>query len=418
MTTQSGRDEDAARPEWVRRINEEGRGMDLESVVPLEPRELLEVAQRNTGLADFGADEWREGYERLLAAIKQEAQLTLLGRLMTRSDILRWLETRLQIEAVLKAHPQIDDEVIDAPVIVTGLGRSGTSIMLELLSQDPQFGSPRCWELEFPCPPPQTATYDTDQRSQRCHPLVTQWHRIAPAAGAMHENRGDLPAECIRGMNRTFKAQMQTVLFQVPTYTAWQEKQDMRPVFAYYKRTLKLLQWKNPRRHWLLKAPAYIDDMPAMFATFPGAQAIFMHRDPIKAHASIVSVLRTQFATRTDQPYDAGANRRLLTFEGVVDVLNKVIDEEQRGQIPREQLRHFKYADLISAPFAAIERLYGQLGLELTPTARARMEAYLRAKPQGRAGKHGYSYGDRAELARKRALLARHDGHYDCPPEV
>ncbi len=87
-----------ARPEWVTKVNDEGRGMDIASLVPLKPAELIETAMANTGLVDFGQDEWREGVEVLVRAINEEAELTLFGRLMTRSDLLIWLQDRLEIE--------------------------------------------------------------------------------------------------------------------------------------------------------------------------------------------------------------------------------------------------------------------------------------------------------------------------------
>jgi len=49
-----------ARPDWVRRINEEGRCMDIRSVVPLDENSLLRAAKANTGFSDFGADDWHE----------------------------------------------------------------------------------------------------------------------------------------------------------------------------------------------------------------------------------------------------------------------------------------------------------------------------------------------------------------------
>lgn len=127
--------------------------MDIRSLVPLQAGELMDTARRNTGFDDFGSDEWLEGFHIFLQALEDEADLHLLGRLMTRSDILRWLEARLGIEAAYAQHPEIDEEVIDRPVIVTGLARSGTSILFELLARDGQFGSPRNWEIMFPYPP-------------------------------------------------------------------------------------------------------------------------------------------------------------------------------------------------------------------------------------------------------------------------
>lgn len=192
------------RPEWLARVNEEGRGMDIASLVPLQPGELLETAMRNTGLADFGSGEWREGFEVLVKALEEEADLNLFGRLMTRSDLLIWLQARLEIEDAYRRHPEIDAETIAAPVFIVGQPRSGTSILFELLSQDAQFGAPMNWEMLFPCPPPEAATYRTDPRIARAQHLLTQWHRVAPTFLTMHELGATIPNECKVAMNGTF----------------------------------------------------------------------------------------------------------------------------------------------------------------------------------------------------------------------
>ena len=73
-----------ARPEWVQRVIDEGQHMDIRSLVPLRAEELMETARRNTGFADFGSDDWLEGFHVFLQALEKEADLHLLGRLMTR----------------------------------------------------------------------------------------------------------------------------------------------------------------------------------------------------------------------------------------------------------------------------------------------------------------------------------------------
>ena len=157
------------------------------------------------GFSDFGGDEWREPFAVLIKAINEEAELNLFGRLMTRSDILLWLQARLGIEAAYKQHPEIDDEVIDAPLFVTGLPRSGTSILFEILAQDPQFGSVRNWEMMFPYPPPEQARPTRPIRaSNAAEHLVTQWYRVTPTYRSMHEMGANIPNECILAYSCSF----------------------------------------------------------------------------------------------------------------------------------------------------------------------------------------------------------------------
>src|SRR5688572_18019795 len=128
------------RPEWVERVNAEGRCMDLRGVVPLDEASLLRSATMSTGLSDFGIDDWREPFRILVKGMEDEAELNLVGRLRTRSELLQLLEARLQVEDWYRRHPEIDDEQIREPVIIVGQGRSGTSYLQNVLSANPDNG--------------------------------------------------------------------------------------------------------------------------------------------------------------------------------------------------------------------------------------------------------------------------------------
>jgi hypothetical protein len=406
------------RPDWVQQVIDEGRHMDIRSLVPLEPEELMATARRNTGFDDFGEDSWLEGFHVFLQALDEEAELHLLGRLMTRSDILRWLEARLGIEAAYAKHPEIEDEVIDQPVVVTGLPRSGTSILFELLSQDPQFGSPRNWEIMFPYPPPEAASYHSDPRIERCQHLVTQWNRVVPTYAAMHEMGAEIPNECIVAMSCTFLSENLPGQYQIPSYNAWYYQQDLRPAYAYYRRMLKLLQWKNPRRHWLLKAPSHLGNLPVVFDTFPDARVVITHRDPIVAQASVTNLLGTLYWMRSSQAFDARAFENLMTPEAGAARLDAVVELLKQGAVPQGQVHNFLYADLVRQPLPALESLYRDMGQSLDETAREAMQAYLARKPQGKFGKHQYSLGEQRENARKRQLYQRYQTYFNVPDEA
>lgn len=406
------------RPDWLLRVNAEGDAMAIDSLVPLEAEELLATAQRNTGFTDFGSDEWREGFDKLIKAVNEEAELNLFGRLMTRSDLLRWLEARLGIEAAYKAHPEIEDQEIVAPLIIAGLPRSGTSILFELLAQDEQFGSPRNWEILFPYPPPERATYETDPRIARAEQLVTQWSRVAPTYATMHEMGANIPNECIVAMSCTFRTENLSALFQIPSYNAWLYQSDLTHAYRYYRRMLKLLQWRNPRRHWLLKSPSHIGSLPVLFDVFPDARVVFTHRDPIKAQASVTNLLGTLFWMRSDKPFDAMAFENLLTPQATGARLDMVIDQIEAGIVPRERMFNFHYRDLIEQPQASVTKLYQEAGLELTPRALERIEQYQRHKPQGKFGHHHYSVGEREDIARRRVYFRRYQQYYNVADEA
>ncbi|QEH77557.1 sulfotransferase [Sphingomonas sp. C8-2] len=402
------------RPEWLARFLEETRAWDAATVAPLDADELITTATRNTGLSDFGPDDWREPFDILVRAIEEEAELHLFGRLWTRQDLLLFLETRLRIEETYRQHPEIEDEVISQPVFVTGLPRSGTSILFELLAQDGQFLAPANWELVLPCPPPEAATYRDDPRVPRAHDLITQMGRVAPTYQAMHEMGAWIPNECGVAFRMSFRSQHLAAGFQVPSYSQWLFAADQKPAYAYYKRLLKLLQWKNPRAHWLLKTPEHQSFLPTLFDIFPDARVIMTHRDPVKAQGSVTNLLGTIYWMRSDKPFDAAAFEQLLTPEGTAARLDQVIEWIETGVVPREQVIHSLYADLVEAPLDALEQLYARMGLRFDDSARAAVAQYLAGKPQGKFGAHRYAV-DRDD--RTRGLFAAYQRYFNVPQE-
>jgi hypothetical protein len=346
---------------------------------------------RDTGLDDFGDDHWREPFAVLLRALEDEAELNLMGRLMARSDILMWLENRLHIAAAFKRHPEIADEEIRQPLVIIGLSRSGTSILFELLSQDPDFGVPATWEALYPCPPPEAATYATDPRIARAHEITTQWTRVVPEYGAMHEMGARIPCECGLIMANSFISDQIECIHQTPSYSAWLAAHDWTPAYAYHKQILQLLQWRNPRRRWLLKAPNHQLQLPTLLKVYPDARLIQTHRDPLKCMASVTSVIGAIYWMRSDKIFDASVFESLLRGEPLAQRLENIMALRDSGVVPAAQIADSLYQDLLSDPIATVENIYRKFDMPLSAAVRQRMLAYLAAKPQGKFGRHAYA---------------------------
>lgn len=403
-------------PDWLEQLNREGSYFDLESVVPLDADSLLAHAQASTGLTDFGDELWREPFTVLLQSLQEEAQLTLMGRLMARSDIILWLSSRLQVIDTLKQHPEILQQELVAPMVIVGLPRSGTSILFELLSQDPEVGVPQMWEALLPCPPPVAATYTSDPRIERADRLFTQWNRVAPEFASMHEMRGDIPAECGLLMAGTFISDHIQSLHQTPSYSAWCAQADYEPVYRYHRDVLKILQWKNPRQRWLLKAPEHQVHLQTLLGVYPDARIVQTHRDPLKCMASTTSLMGTLYAMRSDQPFNAEMFEHMIMGEATAQRLEAVIDQREAGVVPAANIADSRYQDLMQDPMACIEGIYQHFGMSLSAAARERMLQYLASKPKGKFGQHQYQVD--AGRAPERALFKRYQALYQVPDEL
>jgi hypothetical protein len=406
------------RPDWVTAINDEGRVMNSRGIVPLDEDSLLKAASDSTGLSDFGADDWREPFRVFIKALEDEAELNLLGRIRTRSEILQLLEARLQIEDTYKRHPEIEDEEIVQPIIIVGQGRSGTSLLQNVLGAHPDNGVLMHWEMVFPCPPPEKDTYATDSRIAKADALIDQWNRVTPTMPSMHELRGYMPFEDCIVMAMNFMAlSWMDCLGQVPSYDAYMMQQDIEPALLWHKRVLKLLQWKNPRKHWVLKDPLHLDRMPSILKVYPDACFVWTHRDPVRALASLVSIIGTIQWSRSEEPFRGISLEYMTNPELSAGRFNAVIQAIKSGAIPDTQIANVLFKDLVADTVGTVEQLYRQFGIELTDEGRQAMERYMAENPRDNRPPHRFNVGSEAAIARAHAAFAAYQEHFGVSSE-
>jgi hypothetical protein len=109
--------------------------------------ELHASATKAVGLDDFGTDDdnYHEALGVLLESYAREAGFTELGSKMSRFFVRNALVARLLSEAAWKQYPQHADVAIERPIFVTGLPRTGTTVLHRLLSADPRHQGLELW---------------------------------------------------------------------------------------------------------------------------------------------------------------------------------------------------------------------------------------------------------------------------------
>lgn len=417
------------RPQWVAELNAFGRQLGSPAaLVSLDRDSLLDTARTVTGLDDFGpdgdigernvgADTWQTGLERFVTALETEADLHLLGRILARNEIVRALVNRLEMQATLGAYPEIADVAIETPVLVVGTGRSGTSILHELLAQDPAHRVARTWELLHPCPPPERATYTTDPRIAAADQEYTFWHLIAPEYRTMHENGGDVPNEDPLIDMLQFASDHFMGSYPVPSYGRWLVRTDFAPMFHAHRRFLQLLQWRCPGERWVLKSPSYLAKLPQFFAEYPDAFVVLTHRDPLKVLPSLVSIMATlQWMHSDTLDVDAVVKSAI---GGTAIAMDLVMQWRADGTIPDDRIIDVRFNDLVDDPWPTIRSVYERIGATLTSAAEDRMRAYLAARPRARHGRHDYEFADTGlDLTTTRARFAEYQARYDVGSEL
>src|SRR5213078_3564030 len=118
------------------------------------PHDVIAEACDLTGLDDFGSDSFREGLAVYCESVSSEAQLNELGATAIRSNVVGTLANRLRIVAWSQQHPDVHAERIDAPLVVIGMFRAGTTFLSYLLEQDRRNRALLRWEAGDSIPPP------------------------------------------------------------------------------------------------------------------------------------------------------------------------------------------------------------------------------------------------------------------------
>ncbi len=378
--------------------------------------ELLEAARRRTGLADFGDGAFRTPLAVLLRALEREAHLTPLGCLMARQFLLQLLATRLRVEDLVRRHPEILDEEIDAPIFILGLPRTGTTHLHSLVAQDPALRSLPYWESLEPVPPdgerPKPGA--VDPRRRRCERALRFQHWALPLFPMMHEMTSDAPHEEIQLLALAFSTMLFETMYRVPSYRDWYKAHDQTGAYRYLRRALQMLQWLRGPRRWVLKSPQHLEQLGPLLAVFPGARIVQTHRDPLPVLASLVTMTTYALRLQSDgiDPRVTGHYWSTL----LEDLLGAAVT--QRPRVPPGQVMDVRFHEFMADPLATTLRVLTFVGLPPGPAARAAIERHLHAHPRGKHGTIAYRLADFGlDAAERRRALRGYQEFFDVPDE-
>jgi hypothetical protein len=404
----------------VKAVNAVGRLLRAMGVsaARLDEGWLIARAARSTGLSDFGDEAFREPLQRLLRAYEEESHLTLVGRIIAQRDTLRTLENRLLLVDARKRHPEMAGAPIREPVFVVGLPRTGSTALHELLAQDPDNRVPMTWEVMWPCPFPEAASYRTDPRIAKANRYLRATDQLIPGFKKMHRMGAELPQECCMLMNHDFMSMQFHTSYRVPSFQDWMDRQDMTPVYASHRRQLQHLQLRCPaKRGWVLKSPQHLWSLDALLAVYPDARIVQTHRDPVKVAASLsslVSLLRGMGSDRID-PREVGADWTRRLVEG----LSRATAVRDRLEPGESRFCDVQFRDFLADPLETVRRIYSDFGMDLGGDAERRMRRFLELHPPNEHGRHEYTLrGAGLDLETERDRFEAYQKRFDISSEI
>ena len=372
-----------------------------------------------TELSDMGDPSWRDGLDRLLVDLAGPAQLNDLGRTIVETEMVGYLTNRLQILEWRRSHPEVADGAITRPIIIVGQPRTGTTILYDLLAQDPSNRAPLTWEVDRPCPPPETATYDTDPRIAESDAIAAMPDLLIPGFTDFHPLGATLAQECVRMTGADFRSMIFPTQYDVPEYNRWLlHEADMAPAYRWHRIFLQHLQSRHAADRWLLKSPCHLWSLGALFDEYPDALIIQTHRDPVRVISSISALVALLRSMSSD--YSSVARAASEYAEDIILGLDRSIEARMDGTVPAGQVVDVQFAEFMSDPFATIGTIYDALGMELTNETEAAMRAFLAAHPgDGGGGGSRYTFADTeldAEVLRERGRAYQEYFHVPSEP--
>jgi hypothetical protein len=359
----------------------------------LSTEHLVETARARTGLEDLGGDSFRLGLDRLVDGLEHEARLNDLGVAIAPEILLMYLTNRLQVMDWHRRHPDMARSEVTPPIVMIGMGRTGTTILHDLLAQDPANRVPRTWEVDRPCPPPETATYDTDPRIAEVQATVDAADQAHPEFKAMHPTGARLAQECVRITAAEFASVIFLSQYRLPTYLRWLiNEADLAPAYRWHRRFLQLLQWRHRGDRWIIKSGAHLWALPALLAEYPEALFIQTHRDPMRVIPSLSSLFATVRRTSSDHVSVAEVAQEWAA--PILDALDRSVSARETGLIPGHRVIDVHYEAFLADPIDTIRALYSRWDAELGPEVETRMRAFLADNAQAKHGTHRYSFAD------------------------
>lgn len=365
----------------------------------LDADELMADARADTGLDDFGDELFVEPLRRFLSSAQAEGQLSAMGMAGLKADVDRLLCNRLRIRAAISAHPEILDEDVADPIVITGVPRTGTTKLQKVIAANPGFQYLPLWRGLYPAPLADPGT-EPDPRVTIVDQQTAMLSQF-PDLMAGHPMETHEPEEDLLLLQLSFRTPVFGMLYRAPSYVDWLAGEDQAPAYADLREALQYLQWQDGGRRnrpWVLKTPLHLGALDHVFTYFPKATVVVCHRDIHDAVPSMARLFEVMAISRGVEGVEPEEYGRFCTEHFAQMWVDHI---RLRRTISASRVMDVAYGTIRDDVKSVLSDIYRLRGTSLDEAALKAVAEWEGDNPQHRHGKHEYSL-ERFGLTRSR----------------
>lgn len=297
---------------------------------------------------------------RLLAS-RPPMHWTSLPRMVSISALSILNSSNDLLESVLLGGRIARQKIEKPPIFILGHWRSGTTLLHNLMTLDPQFTYPNLYQVMYP---------GNFLLTERVVTRLTGWvlpktrpmDNIPAGWGLPQEDEMALllmtlisPYLMLAHQGRPEKYDRFMDLKQLTP----DEQQRWKTAFMTFVKKLTV----RANKPVVLKSPSHTFRIPILLEMFPDAKFVYIHRDPYAVFNSGMHLRRTLFRENgLGKPVFDGME------EEVLSVYSDCIEtyEQTKHLIPAGRLHELKFEDLEADPLGQMRQVYSSLGLDFS----------------------------------------------------
>jgi hypothetical protein len=316
--------------------------------------------------------------ELICRAMEQHNKLNNLGRKILIRQLALNLINNCAIRQSVAENPAIAGERLQAPIFITGLPRTGTSLLHKLMALDESNRTLRLHEAINPVDLPDRLGY----REHYARTWSAFMQRAMPDTRHMIEVDIESPIECCflkRNSLLCHSLGYQAGLGDLEKSLLTPEK--LAECYDLFKLQLQLIQHQSRNGRWLLKCPSHFSAVEQIYSRFPDAVIVRTSRDiseVISSFTSLISTIRSNLSVSLSR--DAVALELMQSIKLQLEI--------HRRFSKTDRITAVDYAELARDPVGCVSGIYRSNGIHYPAKFERKMTEWLKKNPHQKNGKH------------------------------